>query len=71
MFLPGIGNAISGLVAAGGTYAIGRAATAYYIEGVNLAEARELLRRSQRGQGLTQLLARRKKLPPPDPRLDA
>ena len=70
LFLPGLGNAISGLVAAGGTYAIGRAATAYYVEGANLAEARELLRRSQRSQGLSQLLARRKKTPP-DPRLDA
>ena len=71
LFLPGIGNAISGLVAAGGTYAIGRAATAYYIEGVNLAEARELMRRSRRSRGLTQLLARRKNPPPPNPRLDA
>ena len=71
LFLPGVGNAISGLVAAGGTYAIGRAATAYYIEGVNLAEARELLRRSRKTGGVSALLSRRKKLPPPDPRMDA
>ncbi len=72
LFLPGIGNAVSGLVAAGGTYAIGKAATAYYIEGVNLAEARELMRRSRKTGGVSALLGRRsKKLPPPDPRMDA
>ena len=38
--LPGWGNAISGGVAGAGTYAIGRAATAYFIEGLPLAEAR-------------------------------
>ncbi len=64
LLLPGVGNAISGFVAASGTYAIGRAATAYYIEGVNLAEARKLFQRSQRpGQGFFHLLNRRKELP--------
>ena len=38
--LPGWGNAISGAVAGAGTYAIGRAATAYFIEGLPMAEAR-------------------------------
>ena len=38
--LPGWGNAISGAVAGAGTYAIGRAATAFFIEGLSLDEAR-------------------------------
>ncbi|MEI6561633.1 MAG: hypothetical protein WCO68_06055 [Verrucomicrobiota bacterium] len=38
--LPIWGNVISGAVAGAGTYAIGRAASAYFIEGLSLAEAR-------------------------------
>jgi len=38
--LPGWGNAISGAVAGAGTYAIGRAASAYFIEGLPMAETR-------------------------------
>jgi uncharacterized protein (DUF697 family) len=37
---PGWGNVVCGLVAGSGTYAIGRAATAYFIEGVSLKDAR-------------------------------
>jgi len=44
-FLPGWGNAISGGIAAAGTYAIGRSAVAYFIEGLSLAEARKIFRR--------------------------
>jgi uncharacterized protein (DUF697 family) len=44
-FLPGWGNAISGGVAAAGTYAIGRAAIAYFIEGISLPETRKLFGR--------------------------
>lgn len=44
-FVPGWGNAISGGVAAAGTYAIGRAAVAYFIDGVSLADARSIFRR--------------------------
>ena len=63
LLLPGLGNAISGLVAAGGTYAIGRAATAYYIEGVSLADARQLFKGSQRpDKSVAQLFGRRKEL---------
>ena len=43
--VPGWGNAISGGVAAAGTYAIGSAATGVFIEGKALADARRLLRR--------------------------
>ena len=39
--LPGWGNAISGAVAGAGTYAIGRAATAFFIEGLPMEEARK------------------------------
>ena len=43
-FVPVWGNAVSGAVAAAGTYAMGRAAAAYFIEGVSLADARGLFR---------------------------
>ena len=39
------GNAISGAVAAAGTYGVGRAAIAYFIEGVSMKDARGLFRR--------------------------
>jgi uncharacterized protein (DUF697 family) len=45
--LPGWGNAISGGVAAAGTYAIGRSAIGYFIEGISLAEARKLFHRKK------------------------
>lgn len=40
--LPGWGNAISGGVAAAGTYAVGRSAIGYFIEGISIGEARKL-----------------------------
>ncbi len=43
--LPGWGNAISGGVAGAGTYAIGRSAIGYFIEGISIAEARRLFHR--------------------------
>jgi uncharacterized protein len=53
--LPGWGNAISGGVAAAGTYGIGKAASAYFIEGLPLSEVRRFLKgrirlRKRRGQ---------------------
>lgn len=39
-FFPGWGNVVCGLVAGSATYAIGRAATAFFIEGVSLKDAR-------------------------------
>jgi uncharacterized protein (DUF697 family) len=39
-FFPGWGNVVCGMVAGAGTYAIGKAATVYFIEGVSLNEAR-------------------------------
>jgi uncharacterized protein (DUF697 family) len=64
LLLPGLGNAVSGLVAAGGTYAIGQAANAYFIEGVSLADARLLFQREGRlDQGVARLWNGRKPRP--------
>src|ERR1700722_13014859 len=43
--LPGGGSAISSGVAAAGTYAIGRSAIGYFVEGISLGEARQLFHR--------------------------
>jgi uncharacterized protein (DUF697 family) len=43
-FLPGFGSAISGAIAGGATYTLGRAATAYFIEGAPMPEVRLLFR---------------------------
>ena len=47
-FLPGWGNVVCGMVAGAGTYAIGRAATAYFLEGVSLKEAKQTYLKSRR-----------------------
>ncbi|MBA3543451.1 MAG: hypothetical protein H0T83_03290 [Chthoniobacterales bacterium] len=39
-FFPGWGNVVCGMVAGAGTFAIGRAATVYFIEGASLRDAR-------------------------------
>jgi len=39
-FFPGWGNVVCGMLAGAGTYAIGRAATAFFIGGVSLKDAR-------------------------------
>ncbi|MEP6603590.1 MAG: hypothetical protein ABJB69_06560 [Spartobacteria bacterium] len=39
-FFPGWGNVVSGMVAGAGTYAMGRAATVFFLEGVSLKDAR-------------------------------
>jgi len=39
-FFPGWGNVVCGMVAGAGTFAIGHAASAYFLEGVTLGEAR-------------------------------
>jgi uncharacterized protein (DUF697 family) len=41
-FFPGWGNVVCGLVAGSGTYAIGRAATVFFVEGVSLRDARTM-----------------------------
>src|SRR5258707_13290545 len=42
--LPGWANAISGSIAAAGTYGIGRAATSYFIDGGTRSQSRRFLR---------------------------
>lgn len=39
-FFPGWGNVVCGMVAGAGTFAIGRAATVYFVEGASLRDAR-------------------------------
>ena len=41
-FFPGWGNVVCGMVAGAGTYALGRAATVYFLEGVSLKDARRI-----------------------------
>ena len=41
-FFPGWGNLVCGMVAGAGTYAIGRAATVFFLEGVSIKEARRI-----------------------------
>ncbi len=50
--IPIWGSAISGAVAAAGTYAMGRSAVAYFIEGVSIADARGLFRRRRKNTPL-------------------
>jgi len=47
-FLPGWGNVVCGMVAGAGTYAIGRAAMAYFLEGASLKEAKQTYLKSRR-----------------------
>jgi uncharacterized protein (DUF697 family) len=46
------GNAISGAVAGAGAFAVGRAASAYFIEGVSMQDARGLFRRRRKEKPL-------------------
>jgi uncharacterized protein (DUF697 family) len=50
--VPGWGNAISGGVAAAGTYAIGRAGIAYFIDGVSMQSAKEIFRKKEKPAAL-------------------
>jgi uncharacterized protein (DUF697 family) len=47
-FFPGWGNLVCGMVAGAGTYAIGRAATAYFLEGASLKEAKQTYLKSRK-----------------------
>ena len=55
-FFPGWGNIVCGAVAGAGTYAIGRAAVVYFLEGLTLKDARRAY------------LSSRKKRTRPEPR---
>lgn len=47
-FFPGWGNVVCGMVAGAGTFAIGRAATVYFIEGATLRDARRAFARNKK-----------------------
>ncbi len=47
-FFPGWGNVVCGMVAGAGTFAIGRAATVYFIEGASLRDARRAFVQNKR-----------------------
>ena len=47
-FFPGWGNVVCGMVAGAGTYALGKAATVYFLEGVSLKDARRTYLSSRR-----------------------
>jgi uncharacterized protein (DUF697 family) len=68
------GNAISGIVAGAGTYAVGRAAIAYFIEELPLQETKKLFRRLQPGldsfKSRTLPLLHRRRAVPEKPRPD-
>jgi uncharacterized protein (DUF697 family) len=57
-FFPGWGNVVCGMVAGAGTYAIGRAATAYFLEGASLKEAKQTYLKSRRKRSRRALPAR-------------
>lgn len=47
-FIPGFGGAVSGFIAGGGTYLIGRAAIGYFIEGIGIRRTRQLIKEEKR-----------------------
>ena len=47
-FFPGWGNVVCGMVAGAGTYALGRAAIVYFLEGVTLKDARRIYLKSRK-----------------------
>jgi uncharacterized protein (DUF697 family) len=55
-FFPGWGNVVCGMVAGAGTYAIGRAATAFFLEGVSMKEARRTYLASRKKSARPKLL---------------
>lgn len=55
-FFPGWGNLVCGMVAGAGTYAIGRAATVFFVEGVSLKDARRTYLASRRKPARPKLL---------------
>lgn len=54
-FFPGWGNVVCGVVAGAGTYAIGRAAIGYFLEGASLKDARRIYVMSRKKRAQRQL----------------
>jgi len=55
-FFPGWGNMVCGMVAGAGTYALGKAAIVYFLEGVSLKDARRIYVRSRKKRPEPKLL---------------
>jgi uncharacterized protein (DUF697 family) len=62
-FFPGWGNIVCGLVAGSGTYAIGRAASVFFIDGVSLKDARRTYLASSKRRARPVLAGQRKRMP--------
>lgn len=56
-FFPGWGNVVCGMVAGAGTYALGRAAIVYFLEGLSLKDARRIYMTSRKRRTAPKLLA--------------
>ncbi len=65
-FFPGWGNIVCGAVAGAGTYAIGRAAIVFFIEGVSLKDARRTYISSRRRSAKPHLPGRKRALGLPE-----
>jgi uncharacterized protein (DUF697 family) len=57
-FVPGWGNVVCGMIAGAGTYAVGRAAIVYFLEGVSLKDARRIYLSSRKKKPQRQLSKR-------------
>jgi uncharacterized protein (DUF697 family) len=55
-FFPGWGNVVCGMVAGAGTYALGKAAIVYFLEGVSLKDARRTYLKSRKKSPRPKLL---------------
>lgn len=55
-FFPGWGNVVCGMVAGAGTYALGRAAIVYFLEGVSLKDARRTYLSSRKRRARPKML---------------
>ena len=62
-FFPGWGNVVCGMVAGAGTYALGRAAIVYFVEGVSLKDARMIYFASRKKSPAPGLLRGRSEQP--------
>ena len=56
-FFPGWGNVICGMVAGAGTYAVGRAAIVFFLEGMSLKDARRVYLKSRKRRERPKLAA--------------
>ncbi|MBA3273794.1 MAG: hypothetical protein H0T11_07980 [Chthoniobacterales bacterium] len=62
-FFPGWGNVVCGMVAGAGTYALGRAAIVYFLEGASIKDARRTYVTSRKKNARPKLLRTRNSEP--------